>query len=254
MKNLPIIERAFALDDIAIRAGGSGRTVVAYAAVFDAPYEVRDFEGHYIETIHRSAFNRWSASGEPAVCLFNHGMMTGTLQPSDRFGMPLGTPIEIRSDARGLLTVTEYAKTPLADEVLELVRAGSIVSQSFRGPIVQSRQAGTRDGLRVTERMQLGVRDYGPTAFPVAREAAIVGIRSEALLEQIRDLTDEERAELLAELSAASTEPTTVVVPPDSPPDPDAQPAAVLDSTPEDGPSLELLEAEQAQRRRRAGL
>ena len=35
-----LIERAFALDDIAIRAGGSGRTVIAYAAMFDQPYEV----------------------------------------------------------------------------------------------------------------------------------------------------------------------------------------------------------------------
>ena len=253
MTALPIIERAFALDDIAIRAGGTGRTVIAYAAVFDSQYEVRDFEGHYFETIHRSAFNRAIEKDAPAVCLFNHGLMTGTTQPSDRFGMPLGKPIQIRSDARGLMTVTEYAKTPLADEVLELIRAGAITSQSFRGPIYQSRQAGTRDGLRITERMQLGIRDYGPTAFAISREAAIVGVRSHALIEQVDDLTDEERAELLTKLSGASTEPVLLdtsgepIVTPDAPKEP-------AEEAPPAGPSLDLLEAEQAQRRRRAGL
>lgn len=255
MKQLPVIERSFALDDIAIRAGGSGRTVVAYAAVFDSPYEVRDFEGHYFEQIHRSAFNRAITNDVPAVCLFNHGFTPQTMQPSDRYGMPLGTPLEVRADTRGLLTVTEYAKTDLADEVLELIRAGSITSQSFRGPIYQSRPAGNRDGLRIVERVQLGVRDYGPTAFPVAREAVIVGVRSQAaLLEQLDDLTDEERAELLAKLTGAPLEPVVVddaSGEPTDPPDPLQEPTVEVPPT---GPSLELLEAEQAQRRRRAAL
>ena len=31
------------------RTGGDGRTVEAYAAVFDDPAEINDHEGHYIE-------------------------------------------------------------------------------------------------------------------------------------------------------------------------------------------------------------
>jgi hypothetical protein len=43
--------RAWALDDIRIRSGGDGRTVEAYAAVFDTPTEVHDQDGHYNEVI-----------------------------------------------------------------------------------------------------------------------------------------------------------------------------------------------------------
>jgi phage head maturation protease len=249
---LPIIERAFPLDDIAIRAGGTGRTVVAYAAMFDAPYEVRDGEGHYFERIHQRAYDSYLATGNLPVCLFNHGFMLGTRTPSEQNQALLGTPLEVRADAKGLLTVTEYLNTPHADYVLEAIRGGAVTSQSFRGPILQSRAAGRRDGLRVTERMRLGIIDYGPSPFAVNREAAILSVRSQALLDELDDLTDEERAELLAKLSDASTEPTTVV-PPESPSPIDA-PLEPTVEVPPTGPSLEAIQAEQAQRRRRAEL
>jgi len=248
---MQIIERSFPLDDIAIRADGTGRTVVAYCAEFDREYEVRDYEGHYFERLHARSFDQAMKNDTPAVCLFNHGMMTGTMSPSDRFGMPLGTPEEIRADGRGLLTVTRYANTPLADEVLELINAGAIRSQSFRGPIHASRAAGSRDGVRVIERMRLGIRDYGPTAFAVNPGAEIVGVRSQTvLLDQIADLSDEERGELFAHFSGASAGPVT----PDAPVEPtsgtDAPPEPVV-ATPPVGPSLETLQLSQDQRHRR---
>ena len=52
--------------------------------------------------------------------------------------MPIGMPVEIRAEARGLLTRTRYSETPLADEVLENIRNGSITAQSFTGRIVRS--------------------------------------------------------------------------------------------------------------------
>lgn len=252
MTALPIIERSFALDDIAIRAGGTGRTVVAYAAVFGAPYEVRDFEGHYYEKIHARAWDGYLSGGNIPVCLFNHGFMLGTTTPSEQNQALLGTPLEVRADGRGLLTVTEYLNTPHADYVLEAIRAGAVTAQSFRGAILQSRPAGTHDGLRVLERMKLGLIDYGPTPFAVNRDAEIVGVRSHALLEQLDDLTDEERAELLARLSGAPSEPIVPDASVEPTDDPDA-PQEPTDPVPPGGPSLDLLEVDQAQRRRRDG-
>lgn len=258
--SLPIIGRSFPIEDIAIRSGGGGRTVVAYCAVFDSPYEVADEHGRYIESIHRSGFNRRLATlrDTPPMCLYNHGFLLGTRTPSERFSMPLGTPLldEFRADARGLLTVTKYANTPLADEALELIRSGALVAQSFRGAIYQSRPMTGRDGLPGVERMQLGLIDYGPTPAAVAHKASIVGVRSNALLEQIADLTDEERAELLANLSGAPVEPATPGASVETAvDDPDAQGEPVVEpTTPPDGPSDEARMREQAQRRRQAGL
>lgn len=251
MKQRPMLERSFPLEDIAIRAGGTGRTVVAYAAMFGVPYEVTDFEGHYYEQIHRGGFNRAIDQGAliRAACLYNHGM-TVHATPSERYSMPLGTPIEIRAETRGLLTVTEYLNTPLADEVLEGIRSGAIRSQSFRGPIMRSRIMGQHNGLRLVERGELGLKDYGPCLFPVNVNAEIVGVRSQALVEQLRELTPEEREELLAQVTGTPDLGDEAVPPATE----DTQQEPAADAAPPAGPSLEVIEAQAAARRRRDGV
>lgn len=47
--------RSWALDDVQILRTTDGRTVAAYAAVFDTPAEIRDKHGHYVEVIDRAA-------------------------------------------------------------------------------------------------------------------------------------------------------------------------------------------------------
>lgn len=214
--------RAFPLEEIrrldASDGAPDGRTVEAYAAVFDTPAEIRDGEGHYREVIDRTAFNKTLADAErasalPFGCFYNHGLsIHGT--PSERYSMPLGVALEVRADGRGLLTRTRYANTPLADEVLELIDAGAIRSQSFTGRIVRSdpgRPAGggryrpSREGrLPLVRRMELGLREYGPTPFPAYKEAAVVGVRAALLYDIDLDADDLD----LAEQIAAEVEPT----------------------------------------------
>lgn len=200
-------DRSFALEDIQISRSGDGRTVEAYAAMFDQPYEVRDQHGHYLETIDRAAFNRTltNGAGKTAMCLYNHGMTVhGTADALS--SVPLGTPLEIKADGRGLLTVTRYNKSQLADSVLEAIRNGDIRSQSFRGRIMRSspdrvptaRRGGT---LPTIVRHELGLTDYGPTPIPVNDAAAIMAVRSLAeLREDFAALDDDGRLELLRSL------------------------------------------------------
>jgi HK97 family phage prohead protease len=187
--------RIYPLEDIHIirsADGGDGRTVEAYAAVFGQPAEIDDFQGKYIETIDPSAFNRaiehahrsrGGFAGSVKV-LYNHGMtIAGT--PSERFSMPIGTPVDIRAETRGLLTRTRYAETPLADEVLENIRSGAITSQSFTGRIHRSdpqlrrgeKYRGYRDQLPQVRRTELGLREYGPVLWPAYSGAEILGCR-----------------------------------------------------------------------------
>lgn len=181
--------RSYPLDDIKIRSGGDGRTVEAYAAVFDTPTEIRDHDGHYLEVIGRNAFDKTIAErGSKIGVFYNHGLtLHGT--PSDRHSMPIGTPLEIRADSRGVLTITRYNRTPLADEVLEAIREGAITGQSFSGRMIQSNPPGpyrrSRSGeLPTVTRSEIALREYGPTPFPAYEDAAIVGVR--ALLEAYR--------------------------------------------------------------------
>lgn len=178
---------------------------------------------------------------------FNHGLtLWGT--PSDRYSMPIGVPEEIKADGRGLLTRTRYAKTDLGDEILQLWSEGVIRGQSFRGPTYPNGQRRIErgpNGRPVVERMQLGLTEYGPTPTPTNADAGLVAIRSQ-LLDQIGELTPDERRELaalLAESPALGDDPHEV-------PDDDAAPEVPVES-PDPGLSIELLALDDANRRRR---
>lgn len=186
--------RSFSLSDISImRASdghGDGRTVEAYAAVFDTPTEITDGQGHYMEVISRTAFKRTLTHGIDTVGFYYHHGLTIHSTPSDLGSVPIGSPLEIRPDAKGLLTVTRFNRSDLADAVLEAIRNGDIKGYSFRGKIFQSTPSRvpkvTRGGgLPTITRTELGLMEYGPTPMPAYRDAGILAVRSE--LAEIRD-------------------------------------------------------------------
>ena len=191
------IRRDCQLEDIHIvrtaEGDSSGRVVEAYATVFDQPAKIRDDQGHYTEVIDRSAFNdilahiRRSSGGLPAAVkvLYNHGKTIEGV-PAPEFQKPLGKPLFVEPESRGLLTRTEYSKTPLGEEVLELIRGGSITAQSFVGGCIVSdpelRGPGdkyrARNGtLTTVRRMVMGLREYGPVLWAAYTGAEILGVR-----------------------------------------------------------------------------
>lgn len=220
--------RSWALDDIVIRSGGDGRTVEAYAAVFDTPAEIADQHGEYVEVIDRAAFNRTLAHGISRVGVFYHHGMTLYGTPSDLGSVPIGKPLEVVPDSRGLRTVTRFNGSQLAEAALEAIRNGDINGYSFRGRIIQPKPTGrisrNRDGsLRTVVRTELGLTEYGPTPTPAYSGAGILAVRSaQTVAADLRALADEQRAELLRLLSAT----------------PEVDPAEVT-ATPEPGPGAE---------------
>jgi HK97 family phage prohead protease len=245
------IERAVPLADLEVK----GRTVTAYAAAFDSPASVYDPQfnpARHLESVARSAFTRAlnAGAGRKAKVLFNHGKtIDGT--PSERYSMPIATPEEVRADGRGLLTVSRYANTPLADEVLELIRNESITGQSFRGAVYKYAERGG-----IVELTECGLREYGPCPFPAYADAEIVSIRSAAdLMEAVTDLTPEQRAELARLLSSSNTSnnPDTPIVGLDAAPAPEGT-AAVTPDEDSSNPApargdLDLLALANARRR-----
>jgi HK97 family phage prohead protease len=188
--------RMYPLEDITILRsadGGNGRIVEAYAAVFGQEAEIQDHEGHYTEVIDPAAFDTAiefagrNKGGLPAnvKVLYNHGMtVQGT--PSERGSMPIGVPLAIRAEARGLLTRTEYNANALAEEVLENIRSGAITAQSFTGRIIRSdpqlrrgdrHRPDSAGNLRTVRRTKLGLREYGPVLWPAYSGAEILGVR-----------------------------------------------------------------------------
>jgi phage head maturation protease len=171
----------------------SGRVVEAYAAIYNTDAEIHDHEGHYIENIERSAFDQILREIHPdrnngwwrVGVLYNHGMTVhGT--PAERFSLPPGVSRHVSSEQLGLLTRTEYANTPLGDELLELVNLGALRTQSFTGDITRSSPQlhGPGDKYRArggvltrVRRLILGLREYGLTPFAAYTGAEVLGVR-----------------------------------------------------------------------------
>jgi HK97 family phage prohead protease len=187
--------RLYPLEDIHIVRSADekdGRIVEAYATVFDEPAQIADHEGHYIETIDPAAFNKVLADvsrsrrGLAQVkVLYNHGR-TIDGSASDKYSMPIGVPVEIRPEARGLLTRTRYSKTATGEEILALIEDQAITSQSFTGRIVRSdpqlrrgdrHRPDSAGNLRTVRRTELGLREYGPVLWPAYSGAEILGVR-----------------------------------------------------------------------------
>lgn len=178
-----LYSRVFSLDDIHIRAGGDGRTVIAYAAVFDRPAEIQDRDGHYQEQISRTAFDKTLQERAGRVGVFYNHARTLDGTPSEQGSVPIGTPLEIRPDGRGLLTTSRYNKTPLADAVLESIRNGDIAGQSFSGRFIKSDPRGpylpARSGdLTLVTRQEIALFEYGPTPIPSYVDAEIMELRA----------------------------------------------------------------------------
>jgi HK97 family phage prohead protease len=249
--------RSYPLDDIRIRSGGDGRTVEAYAAVFDTPSEIKDQDGHYNEVIGRSAFDKTIAErGGKFGVFYNHGMtLHGT--PSERHSMPIGTPVEVRADQRGVFTVTKYNRTQLADEVLEAINSGAITGQSFSGRMIQSTPKrgpyrGRGGEIPTVTRSEIALREYGPTPFPAYEDASITNVRAliraygvgAVDLDEV-DVTDIEALRAAVEAIASSrasatnnedvTEPTTPEVEPEARSDTPTEGAVTAEPEPEQG-------------------
>jgi HK97 family phage prohead protease len=189
--------RSFPLEDIHVRSSGDGRTVEAYAAVFGVPAEVRDQDGHYIEEIDPAAFNKAISDAAPqgsrrgwkVGVFYNHGKtLYGT--PSEQFSMPVGIPLEITADSRGLKTVTRYHRGQFCDEILERIREGSLSGYSFTGDFRRSQPMIPRGGfrpdrygaLRTVHRTESTLQEYGPTPLPIYADAGVTAMRAETLL------------------------------------------------------------------------
>jgi HK97 family phage prohead protease len=208
--------RSFALEDIRVRSG-DGRTVEAYATVFDTPADVRDADGEYQEIIDPKAFNmaiglkRRSAGGWDIPVMFNHGM-TLYHTPSEIDSVPIGVAEEIKPDKRGLFTRTRYHDTPRANAVLESIREGSITAYSFSGAFRKSDPPVPRGGFRrndkgelpVVRRMESTLREFGPATFPVYQGAEVVGVRAEQAALILSQLTPGEIDRLVTMIASNS--------------------------------------------------
>ena len=194
------VTRNFPLDDIRVLSraeGGDGRTVTAYAAVFDDPTEIWDQDGHYLEQIHPNGFHATLQQRRNQVfCVYNHAKsLAGT--PSDMWSVPIGKPLDMRTDHKGLLTVTRYNDDEASNRILAAIKSESLQGMSFTGVFLRSDPELTgpwseygpnkAGDLPLVTRMEIALLEYGPTPIPAYDNAQVVGVRARQQQEEGRE-------------------------------------------------------------------
>lgn len=211
-ETLPVrpVERTYQVQDMTLRSDGSGRIVEAYAAVFNTKTEIHDQEGHYHEELDSASFNRtMQHKGLGFGVLFNHGR-TVDGAPYPAASMPVGVPLEVKSDGKGVFTATRYLDNPLADWTLDAIKNGAIKAQSFSGRFLKSSksypQGRSRGMLPVIRRMEVDMREYGPAVFAAYVGAEILGTRTaDMFVRSLLAVRPEDRLDWLQQFEGAVT-------------------------------------------------
>jgi HK97 family phage prohead protease len=175
---------AFRADDI------EGRTFKGYASTYD-----KDLGGDVI------------APGAFAKTLAERGARVKVLWQHSE---PIGRPVDMREDGKGLYVEAKISNTRLGDEALELMRDGVIDQMSIGYSVPQGKSEYQEDGTRLIKELKL--YEFSAVTFPMNEAAIITGVKSLRDAVRIKESLDSESkaelAELLAELKALlQTEP-----------------------------------------------
>ena len=163
-----------------------GFTLEGYGAVFDTPTRIDSWEGKFDEIISRGAFAKTIKERRP-VLQFDHGRDAAT------GSVPIGAIEEISEDSRGLFVRARLHDNARVEPIRQAIASGAIDGMSFRFRVVRE-EWDEADDIPVRTIREVELFEVGPVVFP-AYEATTVGVRS-----MLADLTDEERARLVAEL------------------------------------------------------
>lgn len=147
-----------------IRSDGEGRSVYGLAMPFEQEAEIYDPGESYREKFVYGAFTRTIAErGHKVKLLANH----------DYRQFPVGKPTMLEERDDGLHVAFDVVKTRDGDDVLELVRSGTVDSFSIGFIGVRERR---EKGVRV--RTEVSLREVSLVGFPAFEGAVVAGVRS----------------------------------------------------------------------------
>lgn len=161
-----------------------GRTFRGYASTYD-----KDLGG---DIIVPGAFAKTLAErGQRVKVLWQHSE-------------PIGRPVEMREDSKGLYVEALVSKTRLGDEALELMKDGVIDQMSIGYSVPAGKSESQTDGTRIIKELKL--YEFSAVTFPMNEAAVITGVKTirDALKmgKAIDDDSKAQLAEMLAELKA----------------------------------------------------
>lgn len=115
---------------------------------------------------------------------------------------PIGRPVDMREDSKGLWVKSKISKTAKGDEAIELMRDGVINRLSVGFSIPNNKSKIDGDGVRRI--MEGKLFEYSLVTWPANDQAIITGVKTLKELRGFADntLSDKARKELLGELAS----------------------------------------------------
>lgn len=93
-----------------------------------------------------------------------------------RWDQPIGRPVAMSQDSKGLLTETELSKTTLANDVIALIEDGVIDKTSIGYWVPAGKSATRPDGVR--EIAEIALMEYSFVTFPANDQAIVTGMKA----------------------------------------------------------------------------
>lgn len=177
------------------------------AAKFDFEFKKDDINGR-VFTGYASTFDV-DLGGDLIV----EGAFTKTLKErSDRVKIlwqhnePLGRPLRMIEDNKGLYVEGKISKTRLGDEAIELMRDGVVDQMSIGFSIPQGKSDRDENGLRIIREVKLF--EFSPVTFPMNENAFIQTVKNAKDLLSAGNMSEsdiKEMSELLTDIKTLLT-------------------------------------------------
>lgn len=156
------------LEPAELKADFKGRVIEGYAATFNNVDLVGD-------VVMPGAFDKTIAERQPRKLIkvfLDHVI-------------PVGMPLTIRPDSRGLHTTSKISAVPEGDKCLQFVEDGLCAHMSFAYDVVTRELIHQESGEPIRRLLELKLYEYGPVHWPANEQAEILGMKelSEALQE-----------------------------------------------------------------------
>lgn len=171
--------------------GDDSDTLEGTAAVFDSPTNM----GTHEEVIREGAFEETLENGADVRMLWNHN-------PEFVFGRTKSGTLDLETSDRGLEVRNEPPDAQWADDAIESIRRGDVDQMSFGFRVKQDQWTEREDEPSLREIMEVELFDVSPVTFPAYSDTEV------SVRDRIKDMTDQERYELIEELRR-SVEPDT---------------------------------------------
>lgn len=170
--------------EVEIKADTNKRTIEAYASTFgnkDLGGDVVQ-KGAFAKTI-QERFDQGRKNG--IKVLWQHNMH-----------MPIGLPIHMEEDSKGLLTVSKISNTDWGNRALELAKDRVVDKTSIGYDVIKDDYS--TDGARLLQELKL--YEYSLVTFPMNEAADVLGVKALGDMAQLTSLLDTVGAKDLTEL------------------------------------------------------